>query len=298
MAVLSTTNTVHYACNNSTVDFDFSFKIFASSDLEVIMLNTVTEASETLELTTDYTVSAPNNDFSGGGTVTTLATWDSDYEIWIVRKVPYTQPTELEEGGKIPSTTLETAFDRAVIQIQQLYEIVARGFVTQPWSEGFVVSDFMATVLDDDTAAIARASLGAVGLTGDETIAGIKTFSSQTIHSMGLGITGYLESPTKNQIWDALSPLIPNIGDKIRVSGSAAELSTIITTINGCIFRTFHMAEREAVGNIHLYHVTYQVAYDSVTAHWQSGNNQVTRGTIDIVDGSSATLGDTSFLCW
>lgn len=41
-----------------------------------------------------------------------------------------------------------------------------------------LVSAFMLTVLNDADAATARATLGAVGLTGTETIAGAKTFSS------------------------------------------------------------------------------------------------------------------------
>ena len=43
------------------------------------------------------------------------------------------------------------------------------------------VSAFMLTVLNDADAATARATLGAVGLTGDQTVAGVKTFSSSPI---------------------------------------------------------------------------------------------------------------------
>ena len=43
------------------------------------------------------------------------------------------------------------------------------------------VSAFGLTLIDDTSAAAARTTLGAVGLTGDETVAGIKTFSSSPV---------------------------------------------------------------------------------------------------------------------
>lgn len=45
------------------------------------------------------------------------------------------------------------------------------------------VSAFILTLLDDADAATARATLGAVGLTGNQTVAGVKTFSSAPVSS-------------------------------------------------------------------------------------------------------------------
>lgn len=53
-----------------------------------------------------------------------------------------------------------------------------------------IVSAFMQTMLDDANAAAGRATLGAAGLTGDETIAGIKTFSGNNIQTGTLTMSG------------------------------------------------------------------------------------------------------------
>jgi len=63
-----------------------------------------------------------------------------------------------------------------------------------------------------NNAADARTNLGAVGLTGNETIAGIKTFSSDPIipdEVYGVAWNGSLEPPTKNAVYDKVEVIAP-----------------------------------------------------------------------------------------
>jgi hypothetical protein len=60
-----------FICDGSTTDFDFTFPIEDTGDIVVILVEVSTGDETALTLTTHYTVSATNNDYSSGGTVAT-----------------------------------------------------------------------------------------------------------------------------------------------------------------------------------------------------------------------------------
>ena len=144
----------------------------------------------------------------------------------ILRELPLTQGADFVQNDASNAEVAEAALDRLVMSQQRLDERITRSFTLpdgdisgaatelpipvastligwdddglalQNYSTGelsgtIVVSAFMETVLDDSSAATARATLGAaedaavVKLTGNQTIAGDKTFTGQ---ASGFGI--------------------------------------------------------------------------------------------------------------
>ena len=121
----------HYACNGSTVNFAFDFPLPEpedTSDLVVILRTLATGDEDPLTETTDYTVSAVNNDYSGGGTVTTVSTYSSAYRITILRNTPKTQNASLTESDTsvLRVAALEDAYDKLTMLVQQLQEELDR----------------------------------------------------------------------------------------------------------------------------------------------------------------------------
>ncbi len=145
----------HFTGNGSTVDFAFTWPITDTSDIVVIIRTIATGAEDVLTETTDYEVSAINNDYSSGGTVTTVATYTSASQISILRDTPPTQNTGLVVSGSnvLREDSLEDAYDKLTLLVQQLIEENSRQ-ITIPRS------DVDITVELDDSVSRANMVLG------------------------------------------------------------------------------------------------------------------------------------------
>lgn len=121
MAVPNTYTPAQYNCNGSTVAFPFTFGVGATSEIEVIL--TDANGVETiLTETTHYTVSAVNNDYESGGTVTTVATYASGNKITLRINVPLTQDADFVEGAPTLYESFENGLDKLTRIAQQLSE--------------------------------------------------------------------------------------------------------------------------------------------------------------------------------
>ena len=217
MALSDTTNRQAYTCNGATVAFAFSHPFHAQADLVVLKVLISDGTETTLTITTDYTISGSTDaegHYADGGTVTTVATFSSLYRLIIYRAPTLTQGVDLVENDPLPvNSGVESPMDRLTMISLRSNEIATRS-MRQPDGDSAVigalpakvtraslylgfdaagdpvalaapanttaVTAFMATVLDDATAAAALATLGALPLAGG-TVTGDLTMSGASV---------------------------------------------------------------------------------------------------------------------
>lgn len=156
MTLSITTPQETYDTDGATLAFDFAFKMWQTkvgTELAVIF-NEGEDDEATLALITDYTLSAANNDYSDGGTVTlvTGSSYAADGNtITIKSALARSQTYNLQHGGDLNTDTLEQVLDRNVRIIQ---ELELSGAIEQT-----AITAFYKTQLTKATAEAARDSL-------------------------------------------------------------------------------------------------------------------------------------------
>ena len=125
MTISSTTVKNSYSGNGSNDTFVYGFKIFANTDIQVIIRSsTGTETTKTI--TTHYTVTGVG-DASGGNVVFTTGNIPTASEtVVLIRNVPQTQAIDYIANDPFPAETHEEGLDRATMTTQQVQEELDR----------------------------------------------------------------------------------------------------------------------------------------------------------------------------
>ena len=125
MTISSTTLKNSYAGNGTLDTFNYTFKIFADADIQVIIRDaTATETVKTL--TTHYTVTGAGN-ANGGTIVFTTGNIPTATETVVIRRAsPQTQAIDYIANDPFPAESHEEGLDRSMMAIQQLQEEIDR----------------------------------------------------------------------------------------------------------------------------------------------------------------------------
>ncbi len=125
-----------FTCNGATTVFPFTYKVFAASDVVVVLRITATGDEVKLVLGVDYNVALnADQNTSPGGTVTTLTAFPAGQTITLTSAVPYLQPTDLANQGGFYPSVINAALDRLTIFAQQVLGIANRA-LKFPISDG------------------------------------------------------------------------------------------------------------------------------------------------------------------
>ena len=111
--------------NGSTTTFAYSFKIFADTDL-VVIIRSSTGTETTKTLTTHYTVAGAGDASGGSITFTSGNTPASGETVVIRRNVPQTQVIDYIANDPFPAETHEEGLDRNTMIAQQVSEATER----------------------------------------------------------------------------------------------------------------------------------------------------------------------------
>ena len=140
MTVSSSTNVVILSADGSTHSFSFTFKIFAASDLKVIVRSAAgVETEKTLD--SHYIIPTSSVGNTSGGNIlfkfNTGTNSDAHYsttdfrpangeKVILRRQQPQTQELDLVDNDPFSATLIEEQFDKVVMQIQGVQETVDR----------------------------------------------------------------------------------------------------------------------------------------------------------------------------
>ena len=109
-----------FPANGSSTTFNFTFRLTDQTEMQALVRADATGIDTALELNVDYTLSATNNDFSSGGTLTTDATYASGNTLILHREALRTQTVNLIQGQAMPAEPTEITFDKQMMAIQDI----------------------------------------------------------------------------------------------------------------------------------------------------------------------------------
>jgi len=255
MSITTETNRNDYVGNNATATYSYTFKILDASDLRVTVRDDL-GVETTLALNTDYTVTGVRNK-TGGNITLTAGNLTSGHALTLRRVRPITQESDIRNQGDFHAQTHEDAFDHLTMVDQQQQDEINRSIklAETDYSSGMTlpvaseragrylafdvsgnpiassaaatiaVTPFIETLVDDTTAAQARATLGFSGAGGTVAAANI---DAGAVGRTALAVGGVARNTQTTIRTSAYT--VTTSDDVIRVSGASAAFNVTLPT--------------------------------------------------------------------
>ncbi len=119
--------------NGSVKTFPYGFKILDAKHIRVVFISALGDVSDLSLETGDYTVTGVGSE--AGGNVVKATPLLAGQTLTIVRRLPLTQDTSLENQGAYYPEVVEQRFDLLTMQIQSVQETTERSLTVEPGQE-------------------------------------------------------------------------------------------------------------------------------------------------------------------
>lgn len=219
MTVTTTTASQTFQGNGTATAFPCAFEIFLNTDVNVFFVNPTTGTQTQAVLNTDYTISGAGA--QNGFTVNTTVPVPTGTNLYVVRALPLTQPTDFTNQGDFFPTMHEAAFDRATMLIQQIANYseglnitMPPGLVPQP-STLFPIPA-AGSLIGWNAAGTALVNTGPT--TGVGGISDINVAANAAIAATKINFT----QPASNQFFTQNGAVINRFNDRVFIGGATA----------------------------------------------------------------------------
>jgi hypothetical protein len=133
MTITSNDTRDEYTATAGQTVFNYTFKIFSSTDLSVYVTPSGQDANDTTDIVTPSLVTGVGDE--SGGTVTIAATSNGD-KVTIVSNITEERTTDYQNNGDFRPDTVNEDFDRVVSISKQTSDFASRGLTFQKAEQG------------------------------------------------------------------------------------------------------------------------------------------------------------------
>ena len=242
MTISTTTIKNSYSGNGSTTAFNYTFKISAESEMEVIIRSAA--GTETVKsLTTHYTISGVGN--AGGGAVTFQSAHIpvSGETVILRRETAQTQAMDLIDNDPMSAETIETAHDKAIAITQELQEQIDRS-IKLSRTNTMTSTEFTVDAASRANKILAFDSAGEIAVTQE-----LGTYKGNWAASTAYQVRDLVKDTSTNNIFIALTAHTSSGTQPLTTNTDSAKWSLLVDAASATTSQNAAAASATAASN-------------------------------------------------